>query len=287
MRSLVSENTAILSCAYQPIVERRSSVPDEKKVVVTLSDGIKRISINRPERRNAIDLECISLLAQAFSEAREDTSRVLILTGVGDAFCAGADLQASGTADIVTKDVTKSLREGINPLILAMRALPKPVIARVHGHAVGVGCNIALACDILIASENALFSEIFVKIGLMPDGGGTYFLPRLVGYHKAFELMTNGDIVSAKDALELGIVNRVAPAEDLDSVVDALAEKLARGPALPFAKIKAALNEGLTNRLDEALEFEAVHQGECSRSEDFTEGVKAFREKRRAVFTGR
>lgn len=260
---------------------------DEKKVVVTLSDGIKRISINRPERRNAIDAECISLLAQAFAESRDDASRVLILTGVGEAFCAGADLQASGSADIITKDVTTSLREGINPFIRAMRALPKPIIARVHGHAAGVGCNIALACDILVASESAVFSEIFVRIGLMPDGGGTYFLPRLVGYHKAFELMTTGELISAKDALDLRIVNRVVPVADLDSVVDALAEKLSLGPALSLAKTKLALNEGLTGTLDQALEFEAVHQGECSRSDDFSEGVKAFREKRRAVFTGR
>jgi 2-(1,2-epoxy-1,2-dihydrophenyl)acetyl-CoA isomerase len=183
--------------------------------------------------------------------------------------------------------VTKALREGVNPLILAMRSLPKPIIGRVHGHAVGVGCNIALACDLLIASDKALFSEIFVRIGLMPDGGGTYFLPRLVGYHKAFELMSSGEIIEAAEALRLGLVNRVVPFAELDEVVNQTAGQLALGPAVSLARIKAGLNRALESTLAEALDFEAINQGECFRSTDFVEGIAAFLQKRRAVFTGK
>jgi 2-(1,2-epoxy-1,2-dihydrophenyl)acetyl-CoA isomerase len=257
------------------------------KVVVTLSDGVRRITINRADRRNAIDPESIQLLLDAVRGAESDDTRVVVLTGAGDAFCAGADLQGSGPGDFEKKDVTKSLREGVNPLILAMRALRKPIIGRVHGHAVGVGCNIALACDLLIASDKALFSEIFVRIGLMPDGGGTYFLPRLVGYQKAFELMATGDIIDGQEALRLGLVNRVVPHEALDATVDELASRLAKGPAVSIARIKEGLNSALQSTLADALEFEAVNQGECFRSADFVEGVAAFLQKRKAVFTGK
>src|SRR6185295_15996468 len=162
------------------------------KLLVTLEDGIKRITFNRPDRRNSVDTETVELLQQAIVSSEDDDSKVVILTGAGDAFCAGADLQATGNHDIKQIDVTASLREHTNPTILAMRSLSKPIIARVHGHAVGVGCNYALACDILIASEQAKFGQVFVKIGLMPDGGSTFFLPRSVGYARAFELMATG-----------------------------------------------------------------------------------------------
>jgi len=257
------------------------------KLQVTLEDGIKRITINRPERRNAVDTETLGLLHEAIQRSAEDDSRVIILTGAGDSFCAGADLQVSDGRDVRELDVTTTLRENTNPTVLAMRNLPKPIIARVHGHAVGVGCNYALACDLLIASEQAKFAQIFVKIGLMPDGGSTYFLPRLVGYHKAFELIATGDIISAQEALSLGLVNRVVPFEELDATVNALAARLAASPAVALAKIKAGLNHGERNDLAAALEFEAVNQAACFRSEDFREGVAAFLEKRKANFKGK
>jgi 2-(1,2-epoxy-1,2-dihydrophenyl)acetyl-CoA isomerase len=209
---------------------------------------------------------------------------VVILTGVGESFCAGADLAATGAREIADFDVTKSLREGVNPAILAMRALPVPIIARVHGHAVGVGCNYALACDIIVASEQALFGQVFVKIGLMPDGGGTFFLPRLVGYHKAFELMATGDIISSQDAFQLGLVNTVVPFAELDAAVDALAARLATSPRVALAKIKAALNQAAEPDLAGALDFEAINQDACFHSTDFLEGVTAFLQKRKAVF---
>lgn len=257
------------------------------KLLITLEDGIKRITINRPERRNSVDIETVELLHEAIQRSAEDESKVVILTGAGDSFCAGADLQATSERDIKNIDVTASLRQHTNPTILAMRSLPKPIIARVHGHAVGVGCNYALACDILIASEQAKFGQVFVKIGLMPDGGSTFFLPRTVGYAKAFELMATGDIISAHEALALGLVNRVVPFEELDTTVTAMAARLSRAAPIALRKIKEGLNHGLNSDLASALDFEAVNQDACFHSEDFMEGVKAFLEKRKASFQGR
>src|SRR5258706_7117178 len=225
------------------------------KLFVSLEDGVKRITINRPEKRNSVDVETIELLHEAIQRSAEDDSKVVILTGAGDAFCAGADLQATSEFDIKNIDVTASLREHTNPTILAMRALPKPIIARVHGPAVGVGCNYALACDILIASEQAKFGQVFVKIGLMPDGGSTFFLPRAVGYAKAFELMATGDIISARDALALGLVNRVVPIEELDTTVNALAARLAVAAPIALRKIKEGVNPRLQANLPFALDF--------------------------------
>jgi 2-(1,2-epoxy-1,2-dihydrophenyl)acetyl-CoA isomerase len=254
------------------------------KLLVSLEDRVKRITINRPERRNSVDGETIQLLLAAMKLSSEDGTRVVILTGAGESFCAGADLAATSATDLANYDVTKSLRENVNPTVLAMRALPIPIIARVHGHAVGVGCNYALACDIIIASEQALFGQVFVKVGLMPDGGGTFFLPRRIGYYKAFELMATGDIINAHEAYQLGMVNRVLPFAELDATVDGLAQRLAKSPQIAIAKIKAGLNYGGQSDLAGALDFEAVNQEACFHSPDFAEGVTAFLEKRKAVF---
>jgi 2-(1,2-epoxy-1,2-dihydrophenyl)acetyl-CoA isomerase len=257
------------------------------KLLVTLEDGVKRITINRPEKRNSVDVETVELLHEAIQRSSQDESKVVILTGIGDAFCAGADLQATSERDIKSIDVTASLREHTNPTILAMRGLPKPIIARVHGPAVGVGCNYALACDILIASEQAKLGQVFVKIGLMPDGGSTYFLPRRVGYAKAFELMATGDIITANEALALGLVNRVVPFEELDTTVNAMAARLAMAAPIALRKIKEGLNHGQNSDLASALDFEAVNQDACFHSEDFMEGVAAFLQKRKPNFQGR
>ena len=255
-----------------------------EKLLVSIEDGIKRITINRPERRNSVDRETVQLLREAIEQSAEDDTRVVILTGAGESFCAGADLAATSASEIANYDVTRSLRENVNPTILAMRALPVPIIARVHGHAVGVGSNYALACDLIVASEQALFGQVFVKVGLMPDGGGTFFLPRLVGYHKAFELMATGEIISAQEAYQLGMVNKVVPLAELDATVDGLATRLAQAPRVAIAKIKAGLNQDALSDLAAALDFEAVNQDACFHSPDFIEGVTAFLEKRKAVF---
>jgi enoyl-CoA hydratase/carnithine racemase len=254
------------------------------RLLVSLEAGVKRVTFNNPARRNSIDFETMKRFTEAIKESFEDETRVIVITGAGDSFCAGADLQAGLSG---ARDVTTDLREVINPGVLAMRSLPKPIIARVHGHAAGIGCNYALAADIIVASDQAFFSQAFIKIGLMPDGGGIYFLPHLVGYNKAFELMALGDPVPAQQAFEMGMLNRVVAASELDATVDAMADRLASAPAIALAKIKAGLANGLKSDLASALEFEAAGQGECFRSADFKEGVAAFLQKRKAVFTGK
>jgi 2-(1,2-epoxy-1,2-dihydrophenyl)acetyl-CoA isomerase len=256
------------------------------RLLVSLEGGVKRVTFNNPTRRNSVDFETMQRLTGVIKESFEDETRVIVITGAGDSFCAGADLQA-GIPSAAGRDVTTDIREVVNPGVLAMRGLPKPIIARVHGHAAGIGCNYALAADIIIASDQAFFSQAFIKIGLMPDGGGTYFLPRLVGYNKAFELMALGDSIPAQQAFEMGMINRVVATAELDATVDALTQRLANSPPIALAKIKAGLSGSLQSDLASALEFEAVNQGDCFRTADFIEGVAAFLQKRKAVFTGK
>ena len=257
------------------------------KLMVTLQDGVKRITFNAPERRNAMDIEMVERMRDIVLETAQDSSRVVILTGAGEAFCAGADVKGMLRRDLASQDVTEHLRRLTNPTILALREMPKPVIARVHGPAVGLGSSYALACDIRIASTAAQFGQVFSKIGLAPDGGGTYILPRLIGYPRAFELMATGELVDAGQALAMGLVNQVVAPAELDAVVDQWAARLRDGPAVAIAGIKRALLYAETHTLAEALDFEAVTQGVCIRSHDFQEGVRAFVEKRRPAFQGR
>ncbi len=256
---------------------------DEPRLLVELKGGVKRITFNAPERRNAVDRATSERLLEVVQETARDESRVVILTGAGDAFCAGADLSTSKPGG---GDVTDFLRRVVNPTILALREMPKPVIARVHGHAVGVGCNYALAADIRIGTTEAKFGQVFSKIGLIPDGGSTYFLPRMIGYPKAFEWMVTGAVIDAQQAAEWGLINAVVPFKDLDGVVDQWIARLRSGPLLAYAGIKRALTYGESHTLAEALDFEAVTQQTCYESDDFREGVAAFREKRKAVFQG-
>jgi 2-(1,2-epoxy-1,2-dihydrophenyl)acetyl-CoA isomerase len=255
-----------------------------EKLIVELENGIKRITFNQPNRRNSVDAEMTEGLFDAMRESATDGTRVIILTGAEDSFCAGADLAVQSEHDIAEYDVTKYLQEVVNPTILVMRSLPVPIIARVHGHAVGIGCNFALAADMIIASEDALFGQVFVKIGLIPDGGSTFFLPELVGYQKAFELISLGDIINANEALELGFVNKVVPFAELDETVEKLAQRFVNSPSIAIRKIKEALNQNTNAELAKSLDFEAVNQDKCFHSEDFIEGVTAFMQKRKAVF---
>ncbi|MEO7117732.1 MAG: enoyl-CoA hydratase-related protein [Candidatus Limnocylindrales bacterium] len=249
------------------------------------SDGILTITLDRPDALNAFDGAMKEeLLAALKSAARDKGVRVLIITGAGRAFTAGQDLkerQAPGNADLGTE-----LRTRYNPLILAMRNLEKPIIGAVNGVAAGAGCSIVLACDLVIAADGARFVQAFTKVGLVPDTGSTWFLPRLMGYQRAAEMTFLADSMDAVAAERLGIVNRVVSAESLMNEARAMAARLAVAAPLALALTKRALNRGMASDLASQLEFEAQLQAIAGRSSDHAEGVAAFVEKRPPTFTG-
>jgi len=254
------------------------------KLLVRLEGGVKRVTFNRPERRNALDFESFAAFAEAVAASGSDGTRVLVITGAGEAFCSGLDLASISPAELQTLDLAAAVRERINPPVLSMRRLGVPVLARVHGPAVGIGFSYALAADVRIASTEATFSQSFVRVGLMPDGGSTFFLPRLVGPASAYELMATGRTLSAEEARGLGLVNRVVEPGELDAAVDEMAARLAAGPQPALARIKSALAAREADELAAALDFEAEGQAQCLRSADFREGVAAFAEKRAPAF---
>jgi 2-(1,2-epoxy-1,2-dihydrophenyl)acetyl-CoA isomerase len=248
-------------------------------------DGILTLTLNRPDALNSFTVAMKEeLLAALRAAARERSVRVVVLTGAGRAFSAGQDLkerQSPGVADLGTE-----LRVRYNPIVLAMRRLEKPVIGAINGVAAGAGCSIALACDIRLASERASFIEVFGRVGLVPDTGSTWFLPRLVGPARAAEMIFTAEPVDAATAERIGLVNRVVPAEQLMDEARTLARKLAAAPPLALALAKRALNRALESGLEDALEYEAQLQSIAGRSRDHVEGVAAFVEKRAPRFTG-
>jgi 2-(1,2-epoxy-1,2-dihydrophenyl)acetyl-CoA isomerase len=250
-----------------------------------IKEGICTVTLNRPEVYNALNLALIQEITIAFLQAGEDESvRVVVLTGTGDkAFCSGADLK-NGMSDAT--NLGDSLRSRYNPMILSIRNLAKPVICRLNGVAAGAGCSLALACDVIIASETARMSQIFVNIGLIIDAGSSYFLPRLIGSQKAFELASTGRIVEAKECLELGLVNKVVAQNELDLVVNQTAEMYAKSATKAIGLIKKVLNQSYHSSLDQMLELEAVNQDIAGKSEDYREGLSAFLGKRKTDFKG-
>ncbi len=261
-------------------------------VRATVSEsGAATIELNRPQRLNAWNPQMARELMQAIEAAGEDeTVRSVVLTGAGRAFSAGADLSDGGAGEIGPDgrpDLYGRLTGDYNPLILAVRRIGKPVIAAVDGAAAGIGCSLALACDLVIASSRAYFLLAFANIGLVPDGGCSMLLPRRIGAARATELAMLGERLPAAIALEWGLINRVVENERLREEATALAERLAAGPTRAYAGIKRQLNGSLYAGLEEQLELEAQIQQEMARTEDFLEGVGAFIEKRPAHFTGR
>ena len=253
-------------------------------LIVERDAGVVTVTLNRPEKKNAANHRMWEELGATFAEvAANDSDRVMVVTGAGGAFCSGADLS------------DRSAPEGhhlarmrfIGDVALALHRMPKPTVAKVGGVAVGAGCNLALGCDLIVASDEARFSEIFARRGLSVDFGGSWLLPRLVGLHKAKELALLAEVISAKEAEALGLVNRVVPAGELDAFVADWARRLAAGPPIALASTKAMLNHALDVTMEQALDDEGRAQAINLATADAAEAFAAFLEKREPRFSGR
>ena len=251
-------------------------------------DGVATLTLARPEVLNSFNREMVRELVDAVSAlADDDAVRAVVLTGAGRAFCAGQDLAEAVPPDGESRPDIGEIVAGYNRLILAIRALEKPVVCAVNGVAAGAGANIALACDFVIAADSASFIQAFSKIGLVPDNGGTWFLPRLVGLARATQLAMLADKLPAARALEWGMIYRVVPAPELMETAQSFARELAAMPTRGLGLIKRGLNAALSNDLATQLALEAELQREAARTADHLEGVRAFQAKRAPVFTGR
>lgn len=255
-------------------------------IIIEKRDGVATITLNRPEVLNAINTELAQELLEALQDvARDDSVRAVILTGAGRAFSSGGDIrEISGWTS--PTEVRQSIVAG-GGIAVAIANLPKPVIAAVNGVAAGAGCNVALAADIVIAADTALFAEIFVRVGLVLDFGGSYLLPRRVGLAKAKELAFTGRMVDAAEAERIGLVNQVVPADQLQEAAWNLARKLADGPTVAIGLAKKILNESLENDLPSMIDREGYAQAIAFQTEDHREGIRAFREKREPEFKGK
>jgi len=252
---------------------------------VARRDHVVTITLNRPAKKNAANAAMWSELLETFLDIRErDDDRVIVITGAGGNFCSGADLSGGG-AEAARRHQLAVMRH-IGDAALALHRMPKPTIAKVNGVAVGAGCNLALGCDLIVASDEARFSEIFARRGLTIDFGGSWILPRLVGMHRAKELALLADIISAKEAEAMGLVNRVVPVGELDAFVDDWATRLAAGPPIALAQTKRLLNNAFMVTMEQALEDEGAAQTVNFGTQDTVEAMAAFIEKRDPKFKG-
>jgi len=254
-----------------------------------LSDAVAIVTFNRPDALNALSLGLTRDLEAAIRKAIEDEARAIVLTGAGRAFCSGGDLremhsmwQKEGRIEAFMEEPLKALHD----VIRLIRETPIPFVAAVQGVCAGAGTNFALACDIVFAAENASFNEAFVRIGLSPDCGGSFFLPRAVGEKLAAEIFMTGETISAERAFAIGMINRVVPAENLMNEAQAMAKRLALAPTAAIGRIKRMLNASTSNNLQQQLDLEHACQIESGKGNDFKEGVAAFFEKRQPQFTG-
>lgn len=266
-----------------------------KNISYTVTDGLARLTLNRPDKLNSFTVAMHLEVHDALDAAAADPQvRALVLTGAGRGFCAGQDLNdravaadPAGQAGAVKPDLGDSIEKYYAPLVRRLRALPKPVVCAVNGVASGAGANIALACDIVIAVETARFIQPFCNLGLVPDSGGTWVLPKLVGRARALGMTLLGDALSAQQAADWGLIWKCVPAGDFEAEVNAVATKLAAGPTLGLARTKQAIDAAATSTLGQLLDLERDFQRELGYSLDYAEGVRAFSNKRPPAFVGR
>jgi 2-(1,2-epoxy-1,2-dihydrophenyl)acetyl-CoA isomerase len=258
------------------------------EVLVRTDGRVRWIVLNRPESRNGLTIEVNQALIEALRAAgTDDTVRAIALTGSGGSFCSGLDLKAAAAAGVGSpQEIEERMRTYFHGLIRAVRAVPKPVVAVVDGSAAGFGCDLALACDLRFCSDRARFGEVFVKRGLMPDGGGTFHLARIIGLGRAMEMLLTGDNIDAQEAHRIGLANRVVPFAELEAAAGAYCAKLAAGAPLVHKLVKQHAYGALSTDLDAALENEAKGQLQLLQSQDFFEGVSSFLQKRDPQFKG-
>jgi len=258
---------------------------DFKHIIFTLKDNVGTIKLNRTDVLNSFNKEMAEETQEALKECEKNENvRAIIITGEGRAFCAGQDLAEAMKAG---SDLATIVKKQYNPIIKLIRNIEKPVIAAVNGVAAGAGANIAFACDFVIAAKSTLFIQSFSKIGLIPDSGGTFFLPRIAGFARATAMMMLGDKLTSEKALEYGLVYKVADDENVISEANSLAQHLAKMPTRGLGLTKKALNNSYYNSLNEQLSLEEKLQDEAGHTKDYSEGVKAFLEKRKPQFTGK
>ena len=260
-----------------------------QSILFSIDRGAARLTLNRPDRLNSFTDAMHAEVRDALAKVRADASvRVLLLTGAGRGFCAGQDLADRAVAPGAEPvDIGASIERNYKPLVLSLRALPMPVVCAVNGVAAGAGANIALACDIVIAAKSASFIQAFARIGLLPDAGGTYFLPRLVGSARAMGLALLGEKLSAEQAAAWGLIWKCVDDGELTSTVDAMLQHFAGAPTRGLAATKRTLHQAAGNTLEAQLDIERDLQRELGRSDDYREGVAAFAAKRPAQFTGK
>jgi 2-(1,2-epoxy-1,2-dihydrophenyl)acetyl-CoA isomerase len=260
-------------------------MPSYETILFDLSDGIARITLNRPDRLNSFTRAMHAELQTALDEAKD--ARVVILCGAGRGFCAGQDLNDRAVAPGQAVDLGETVEESWNPLIRRLATMPQPVIAKVNGVAAGAGANIALACDIVVAAKDAKFIQSFSALGLIPDSGGSWHLPRLVGQARALGLALTGEPLPAEKAAEWGLIWKAVETDALDAEVDAIAAKLASLPPLGLAAIKAIIRSTGERTLDQELDLQRDEMRRLGFTEDYREGVAAFLDKRPAKFVGK